>query len=185
MQPIEEFLAEWAIAEQDGDTGTLETLLTSDFTAVGPLGFILPEQAWLARHDHGDLTYQAFNLDEVHTRLLGQAAAVTARNNTSGTYQGHPVPEAVRATLILISDSGRWKLAATHMSFIAGTPGAPPIPGASSRPESDRSSTPWLSSTHSSASAPPTTSPAPPRSWPPTMPPGSPARSSTLPAAPS
>jgi hypothetical protein len=28
---------------------------------------------------------------------------------------------------------GGWKLAAIHLSFIAGTPGAPPIPGANGR----------------------------------------------------
>jgi hypothetical protein len=27
----------------------------------------------------------------------------------------------------------RWQLAAIHMSFIAGTPGAPPIPGTGNR----------------------------------------------------
>ena len=139
MQAIDSFLTEWAAAERDGDTSTLETLLTGDFTAVGPLGFILPKQAWLARHRHGDLAYQAFGLDEVQGRLLGQAAVVTARNTTRGTYRGHRIPEAVRATLTLISDAGRWKLAAIHMSFIAGTAGAPPIPGAGSRPETERS----------------------------------------------
>ena len=50
MQATEEFLAEWAAAEQAGDTGALGTLLAEGFTAVGPLGFILPKQAWLARH---------------------------------------------------------------------------------------------------------------------------------------
>src|SRR5215468_8277911 len=54
MQAIEEFLTTWAAAEQAGNTTTLETLLASDFTAVGPLGFILTKQAWLARHRHGD-----------------------------------------------------------------------------------------------------------------------------------
>jgi ketosteroid isomerase-like protein len=130
MQAIEEFLTTWAAAEQAGDTPTLETQLASDFTAVGPLGFILTKQAWLARHRHGDLTYQAFSLSEVNTRTAGGTAIVTARNNTRGSYQGHPIPEAVRATLILVSDAGSWKLAAIHLSFIAGTPGARSIPGA-------------------------------------------------------
>ena len=129
MQAIEEFLTTWAAAEQAGDTATLETQLTDGFSAVGPLGFILIKQAWLARHRHGDLAYQAFSLSEVNARTAGGTAIVTARNNTRGSYQGHPIPEAVRATLILARDTHGWQLAAIHMSFIAGTPGAPPIPG--------------------------------------------------------
>ena len=133
MQAIEEFLTTWAAAEQAGDTTTLETLLADDFTAVGPLGFILSKQAWLNRHRQGDLTYRAFSLSEVNARTVGGTAIVTARNNTRGSYQGHPIPEAVRATLVLASDTGGWKLAAIHMSFIAGTQGAPPIPNQPNR----------------------------------------------------
>jgi ketosteroid isomerase-like protein len=139
MQAIEEFLTTWAAAEQAGDTATLETQLASDFTAVGPLGFILTKQAWLARHRHGDLSYQAFSLSEVNARTVGGTAVVTARNNTRGSYQGHLIPEAVRATLILVSDTGSWTLAAIHMSFIAGTAGAPPIPGASGHAGGEKS----------------------------------------------
>jgi ketosteroid isomerase-like protein len=128
-EPIEAFLSDWASAERAGDVGRLETLLTDDFTAVGPLGFILPRQGWLARHRSGDLSYQAFTLDEVLVRPLGEAAVIIARNNTRGSYQGHPIPEAVRATLVLVAEAGGWKLAAMHMSFIAGTSGAPPVPG--------------------------------------------------------
>jgi ketosteroid isomerase-like protein len=139
MQDIGEFLSTWAAAEHAGDTTTLETQLTTDFTAVGPLGFILTRQAWLARHRNGDLTYQAFSLSEVNARTAGGTAIVTARNNTRGSYQGHPIPDAVRATLILVRDDGSWKLAAIHMSFIAGTRGAPPIPGAGGRAAGEKS----------------------------------------------
>jgi len=48
---------------------------------------------------------------------------------------GHPIPDAVRATLTLVSHAGTWKLAVIHMSFIAGTRGAPPIPAARNRPD--------------------------------------------------
>jgi ketosteroid isomerase-like protein len=130
---IDTFLGQWSAAEQAADTGRLETLLTDDFAGVGPLGFILPRQAWLARHRSGDLLYDSFGLAEVQTRVYGQAAVVTARNNTRGSYQGHPIPEATRATLVLVGDAGNWRLAAIHMSFIAGTPGAPPIPSAASQ----------------------------------------------------
>jgi len=132
---IDSFLGQWSAAEQAGDTGQLDALLTSDFASIGPLGFILPRQAWLARHRSGDLRYDSFGLTEVEARVYGHAAVVTARNNTRGSYQGHPIPQATRATLILVGDAGNWQLAAIHMSFIAGTPGAPPIPSAANRPE--------------------------------------------------
>src|SRR4030081_3351488 len=86
---IDSFLTQWTNAERAGDAETLDkTLLTDDFYAVGPLGFVLPKPAWLARHRPGDLAYQTFDLDELRTHVLGEVAIVTARNNTRGTYQG-------------------------------------------------------------------------------------------------
>jgi hypothetical protein len=37
------------------------------------------------------------------------------------------------------SDTGTWKLAAIHMRFIAGTRGAPPIPGTGDRADAEKS----------------------------------------------
>ncbi len=135
MQTIDTFLADWAAAEAGGDAAALDTLLTDDFTAVGPLGFVLPKQAWLARHrPGGGLRYQSFTLAEVQTRRLGDdVAVVCARNDQPGSFEGHPIPEAVRATLVLTRADGRWRMAATHLSFIGGTAGAPPMPGAGNR----------------------------------------------------
>jgi Domain of unknown function (DUF4440) len=126
---VDEFLTAWTTAEQAGDIQTLEQLLTAGFYGVGPLGFILPRAAWLARHRPGGLAYDAFSLEEARTRVLGPVAVVTARNNTRGAYQGNPIPEATRATLVIVHEADGWKLAAIHMSFVAGTRGAPPIPG--------------------------------------------------------
>jgi ketosteroid isomerase-like protein len=139
---IQAFLDQWSAAEQAGDTQRLDGLLTDDFAGIGPLGFTLPKPAWLERHRSRDLRYESFNLAEVQTRVYGRAAVVTARNNTGGRYQGHPIPDATRATLILVSDNARWRLAAAHMSFIAGTPGAPPLPAAADRPHAQPSGQP-------------------------------------------
>lgn len=136
-ESVPTFLADWARAEQAADTSTLDRLLTSDFTAVGPLGFVLPKPAWLARHRDGDLRYQSFTVDEPVVRRLGPVAVVTATNHQQATYQGHPVPSTLRVTLVLTDDDHGWQLFAAHLSFVAGTPGAPPVPGPPASAPSD------------------------------------------------
>jgi ketosteroid isomerase-like protein len=126
---IDSFFAEWSAAERTGVTAKLEELLADDFVGIGPLGFSLPKPAWLARHHQG-LRYDAFDVEELQARTYGEVAIVTARESQRGTAFGNPIPEAVQATHVLGSDGESWRLAAVHMSFVAGTPGAPPIPGA-------------------------------------------------------
>jgi ketosteroid isomerase-like protein len=135
VKEIAAFLAAWISAEQTRDTAFLEANLTDDFVGIGPLGFQLPKLAWLARHHGDDLRYETFGLDETEVRTHGSSAIVTARQNAVGTFQGRPVPEVLRDTLLLVHEGQAWQLAAIHMSFIAGTPGAPgapPLPGAPS-----------------------------------------------------
>ena len=125
IERIDELLSEWTAAERAGDAEKLGALLTDDFSGAGPLGFVLTRPAWLGRHRQG-LTYEHFVLDEIRVRRYGDVAVVTARNDTRGRYQGHPLPEAVRSTLVIARGPEGWRLAAIHMSFIAGTPGSPP-----------------------------------------------------------
>ena len=125
---ITSFLADWAAAEHAGDTGALDALLTDDFVGIGPLGFSLPKPQWLARHGQS-LHYEAFDVDETQVRTYGDVAVVTARDTQRGTAFGNPIPEALRATHVLVRRGDGWRLALIQMSFIAGTPGAPPIPG--------------------------------------------------------
>ena len=128
---IEEFYDRWAAAERDADVTALHALIDAEFCGVGPLGFTLDKHAWLQRHRDGDLRYEAFSLDEVATRRPSTDVAVlTARQNAIGTYRGVPTPPALRATIVLTGADDRWKLQTLHLSFIAGTPGAPPLPGA-------------------------------------------------------
>jgi ketosteroid isomerase-like protein len=127
MSDIDTLLQRWAEAERSGDPTVLGPLLTDDFLGVGPLGFVLPKQAWLARRDQG-LTYDSFELDEVRARHHGDAAVVTLLQRARGNHQGQPIPEAARATLALVHDHGGWQIAGIHLSFVAGTPGSPPLP---------------------------------------------------------
>jgi hypothetical protein len=44
----------WATAELQRDTAFLVRTLADDFIGVGPLGFLLTKQEWIARHQTGD-----------------------------------------------------------------------------------------------------------------------------------
>ena len=129
-EQIDSFLAAWTDAEREGDVATLDALIADDFVGVGPLGFTLPKSAWLGRHAGGELKYEQFAVDEVDARPHGDVAVITARHTAAGSYNGQPIPTALRATLVRAAETDEPRLAALHLSFIAGTPGAPPIPSA-------------------------------------------------------
>ena len=85
----------------------------------------------LHRHGAGGLVYEDFTLQETQVREYGDTAVVTALIDQPGTHQGNPIPNNTRSTLVLVKQSGKWLITTNHMSFVAGTPGAPPIPNAS------------------------------------------------------
>jgi ketosteroid isomerase-like protein len=122
-------LSRWTTAEISGDANAIADVLADDFTAFGPLGFPLSKEDWLQRHKAGALKYETFALEELEFRPYDGAAVATARQIGTGTYNGHPVPSELRVTIVLTDKAGAWQLDLIHMSFIAGTPGAPPIPG--------------------------------------------------------
>jgi hypothetical protein len=49
-------------------------------------------------------------------RAAGGFTAGGLRNNPHGAYQGRPVPEALRATLAPVGDSGRRRLTASRVA---------------------------------------------------------------------
>lgn len=127
--PILAICQRWADAERRADVSAIGELLAKDFVAVGPLGFTLSKEDWLARHATGDLTYEMFQFTEAAVRGFGTTAVVIAHQVARGAYRGQPLPTDLRATAILADRGAGWQVVGIHMSFIAGTPGAPPIPG--------------------------------------------------------
>ncbi len=127
---IRTFVTAWTSAEQRGDVDALDTMLADDFSAIGPLGFVLAKPDWLDRHATRSMVYDSFVVEDPVVRRYGTAVIVTGRQHSVGRYRGHPAPGALRNTLVLTDDEAGLRLRHLQMSFIAGTPGAPPIPGA-------------------------------------------------------
>jgi ketosteroid isomerase-like protein len=109
----------WATAELRGDTAFLESTLADDFIGIGPLGFMLTKQEWLARHTSGDLKYESFNLDEVKVRVYNDAAILTGRRVQNAAYRGNSIQRQFRTTLVFVQRQGQWRLASLHLSPLA------------------------------------------------------------------
>jgi hypothetical protein len=112
----------WATAELGGDTALLEQILADDFIGVGPLGFMLTKQEWLARHRSGDMTYDALTLDEVTVRVYDEAAILIGRQVQDAAYRGNSVKAELRTTLVLVRQQRQWRLAGLHLSPIGQPP---------------------------------------------------------------
>jgi ketosteroid isomerase-like protein len=123
QQEVVQLAGAWANAELHGDTASLESTLADDFIGIGPLGFMLTKQEWLARHTAGDLKYESFSLDELKVRVYNNDAAIlTARQAQQATYRGNNIPGQFRITLVFIRQQGQWQLASLQLSSIGQPP---------------------------------------------------------------
>ncbi len=106
-------------AELRGDVAFMDGILAPDFIGIGPRGFILDKEGWLARHRSGDLRYEAIERDEVTVRTYGDAAIMTSRERTRAKYKGREVPGGpFRTTHVFVKQEGGWRLAGVQLSPI-------------------------------------------------------------------
>src|SRR5260221_5161911 len=98
----------WATAELRGETTFLERTLADDFIGIGPLGFMLTRQEWLARHTSGDLKYESFNLDEVKVGVYNDAAVLTRPQAPKAAYRGDIIKVQICTTPVFVRQQRRW-----------------------------------------------------------------------------
>ena len=112
----------WAEAELHADVRALDTLLDADFVCVGPLGFVLNKQLYLAGRANGDLKQEAFAWQEVSVRLYGDAAIAVGSQIQKTTYQGHDASGQFRATQVYARAPHGWAMVSMHLSPIGQPP---------------------------------------------------------------
>jgi len=112
----------WSTAELRGDAAFLERTLADDFIGIGPLGFMLTKQEWLARHQSGGMKYNVHTLDELGVRTYAEAAIVIGRLTQGATYRGNPMNAQMRTTLVFVLQQGQWRLAGLQLSNIGQPP---------------------------------------------------------------
>jgi ketosteroid isomerase-like protein len=104
----------WTAAEQRGDADLLDGLLADDFVGVGPLGFVLTRDQWLARFRNG-LENRAFAVEQPQVHDHGSAAVVVGVQAQETSFQGRDNSGRFRVTLVAVRQADRWLLASVHI----------------------------------------------------------------------
>jgi ketosteroid isomerase-like protein len=109
----------WAAAERYADIATLDSLLDADFACVGPLGFVLNKDQYLAGRRSGDLKQESFAWQDIHVRVYGNAAIAIGSQIQKTTYQGRDASGQFRVTQVFTRKDEGWLLTSLHLSPIA------------------------------------------------------------------
>ena len=121
---VRELVHHWAQAERNNDAEALDGLLADDFVGVGPVGFVLGRDQWLARFGNG-LENRAFAVEDAQVRDYGTAAVVVGVLAQETSFQGRDNSGRFRLTLVAVRPGDRWLLANAHIGMLQATPGPP------------------------------------------------------------
>jgi ketosteroid isomerase-like protein len=112
---VEDVVRRWEAAEASGDDAATAELVTDDFLAVGPVGFVLDGPAWRRRHSDG-LRVESVTLTVSSTRVHGETAVAVGVQDQRASYQEHRADGRFRITLVLRLDGADWRVAGLHLS---------------------------------------------------------------------
>ena len=115
-EPIADLIQRWSDAEQGGDVAALDALLSADFAGIGPRGFVLTRQQWLARYQAGDVQNESFMWRDVNVRAYGAVAVAVGIQEQRTFAHGHDASGRFRATLICVRQAERWLIAGWQAS---------------------------------------------------------------------
>ncbi len=116
QQQIQNLGQRWADAEQRADVDALDVLLSDDFTAIGPRGFVLNRQQWLDRYRSGSIKNETFTWQETVVRAYGDTVIATGTQTQQSTYQGQDASGRFRTTLVYVHGKNGWRIALIQLS---------------------------------------------------------------------
>ena len=116
---LNQIIDQWVVAQRNGDAAYLTNLVTDDFVAIGPRGFLLTKAQWLDGFETGKLKYNYLNWSEPQIRTYGETAIVTGHVRQKTRFDGGPeMVIDLRVTTVFVKQQGAWKLAHAQYSPI-------------------------------------------------------------------
>lgn len=106
-------------AVRQKDTAAVAVLLTDDYTYLSSRGGVRSRD-WLLRDLLGHPSYRLDHSErgEVQVSLYGTTAVVSSRWRGEGSYNGEPVRDDQRCSLVMVKEAGRVRVAMEHCTQI-------------------------------------------------------------------
>ena len=111
---------DWGRAMVQNDAEAIGCYMADDWTLIGPDGSLCNKATFLHLVRSGALTHDVMDFDDVKVRVYGDAAVLTFRGVSGGSWQGKEFRTRERVSDVWIRRSGQWRCVSTHLSRIAG-----------------------------------------------------------------
>jgi ketosteroid isomerase-like protein len=82
---LEQLVEQWIAALLKGDADVLDHMTADDFITIGPRGFVLRKDQWLAGFKSGGLKYETLEWDETSVHSFGDTTLITGHDKQKVT----------------------------------------------------------------------------------------------------
>jgi ketosteroid isomerase-like protein len=112
---------EWDRVMVENDADAIGQYMADDWTIIGSDGSLGDKATFLALVKSGALTHDVMESEQIHIRVYGETAVITARGVSGGKYQGQPFREVERVSCVFVrqTGTGQWNCVLTHLSRLA------------------------------------------------------------------
>jgi ketosteroid isomerase-like protein len=113
----------WDRAMVENDADAIGRFMADDWVIVGSDGGVGDKATFLELVRSGALSHDVMESDDMHVRVYGDTAVMTARGVSGGRYQGLAFRDVERTSCVFVRQGGQWRCVLTHLSRItpAGT----------------------------------------------------------------
>lgn len=98
------------------DAEAIGRFMAEEWTIFGSDGSSSDKTTFLDLIRSGVLSHDVMQSEDITIRVYGDAAVVTARGVSGGTYQGRAFREVERQSNMFILQGGEWRCVVTHLS---------------------------------------------------------------------
>jgi len=101
------------------DAEAISHLTADDWIVIDADGGLIKKEDFLELIKSGTLKHTVMNLQDPRVRIYGDAAVVTGRATSGGTYMGNPFTTVERSSDVFVKIKERWVCVLTQLTSLA------------------------------------------------------------------